>query len=137
MIIKRPFVIIGHLHVACPAEQVTAQLQHIIRAASLPRIAVQEFGEVSSVKEMFFLAATPRCKRMMVNHRMPEEIGQLPAYFVLRQLIVTCFGNHFRDKSIGMLGSQIIAQFFQRVYHIVVIKILRQPAIVVITGNGI
>ena len=137
MIIERTFVIIGNLHIARPAEKVTGQFQHIIGTASLARIAVQKFRELLRVEEVFFLTAASRSKCMMINHRMPEEIAQLTALLILRQFIVTRLRNYFRDKCIGMFGTQIIILFLQRVYHIVMIEVLRQPLVTFVPGNGI
>ena len=86
---------------------------------------------------MLLLATASGRKCMMFRHCAPEEPTQRLAVLISRQLIVTGFRQYFRYERICMLRTQIILLFFQRVYHIIMIEEVCQPAVTFVTGNGI
>lgn len=113
MVIQGSFVIIGYARIRLPAEQVSAQLQHIIGATSLTRIAIQEVRETFCIEIMLFLTATSGSKRVMVYHGVPEEVTQCFTVFISCQLIITGFCQYLRYKRVRMFRAQIIICSFK------------------------
>ena len=114
-----------------------AQLDHIIRAASLARIARNMFRELRRVEIMLLVAAASGRKGVAAEHRVPEERAQRLAPGISFQLVAACFRQHLGNKRVGVLGTQLIAPFFQGVDDLVVIKKASKPTVTLVAGEGI
>ena len=89
------------------------------------------------LKKVFLIRHLSSYKSMVVYQSPEKRLRSITTILLSKQFIIPAFTKQFRNKSIGMVGTQVFVPLLQRIHLIIMIEEPRYPQIFFILCDGI